>query len=165
LWNRDLAHDAGALSRREVTRPVSVAAYLAGAAMMGHMDAQDPMSCTQRAILVPGRAGSSYGQEASCGVPGYCDAAVRRGCDGIMVSTVAGDEVTETVTSVGAALQLFIVGVSVAVGLAVIIILFVTISGSHFNPVVTMTNMIDGRWISVPDLPTSWLSSLVRHSA
>ena len=62
---------------------------------------------------------------------------------GIMVSTIAGDEITETVTSVGAALQLFIVGVSVAVGLAVIIILFVTISGSHFNPVVTMVSMID----------------------
>jgi len=62
---------------------------------------------------------------------------------GIMVSTIAGDEITETVTSVGAALQLFIVGVSVAVGLAVIIILFVTISGSHFNPIVTMTAMMD----------------------
>jgi glycerol uptake facilitator-like aquaporin len=62
---------------------------------------------------------------------------------GIMVSTIADDDITETVTSVGAALQLFIVGVSVAVGLAVIIMLFVTISGSHFNPVVTMVNMID----------------------
>jgi arsenate reductase len=62
---------------------------------------------------------------------------------GIMVSTIAGDEVTETVTSVGAALQLFIVGVSVAVGLAVIIILFASVSGAHFNPVVTMVNMID----------------------
>lgn len=62
---------------------------------------------------------------------------------GIMVSTIAGEEVTETVASVGAALQLFIVGVSVAVGLAVIIMLFVTISGAHFNPAVTMVNMID----------------------
>jgi arsenate reductase len=62
---------------------------------------------------------------------------------GLMVAPVADDTMTETITSVGSALQLFIVGVSVAVGLAVIIILFVTISGAHFNPVVTMVNMID----------------------
>lgn len=62
---------------------------------------------------------------------------------GIMVAPIAADDSTETITSVGAALQLFIVGVSVAVGLAVIIVLFVTVSGAHFNPVVTMVNMID----------------------
>ncbi|MEA2023087.1 MAG: aquaporin [Actinomycetota bacterium] len=62
---------------------------------------------------------------------------------GIMVAPIAADDSTETITSVGAALQLFIVGVSVAVGLAVIIMLFVTVSGAHFNPVVTMVNMID----------------------
>ena len=62
---------------------------------------------------------------------------------GIMVSPVADDTMAETVTSVGAALQLFIVAVSVAVGLAVIIVLFITISGAHYNPVVTMVNMLD----------------------
>ena len=62
---------------------------------------------------------------------------------GIMVSPVADDTMAETVTSVGAALQLFIVAVSVAVGLAVIIVMFITISGAHYNPVVTMVNMLD----------------------
>jgi arsenate reductase len=62
---------------------------------------------------------------------------------GIMVSPVADDTMSETVTSVGAALQLFIVAISVGVGLAVIIVLFVTISGAQYNPVVTMVNMID----------------------
>jgi arsenate reductase len=62
---------------------------------------------------------------------------------GIMVSPVADDTMAETVTSVGAALQLFIVAISVGTGLAVIIVLFVTISGAHYNPVVTMVNMLD----------------------
>jgi len=62
---------------------------------------------------------------------------------GFMVAPIAPDYLTEEVSSVGAALQLFVEGMSVAVGLAVIIIMFVTISGAHYNPVVTMVNMID----------------------
>jgi arsenate reductase len=62
---------------------------------------------------------------------------------GFMVAPISSDYLTEEVTSVGAALQLFIEGASVAVGLAVIIIMFVTVSGAHYNPVVTMVNMID----------------------
>jgi len=62
---------------------------------------------------------------------------------GLMVAPVSPDYLSEEVTSVGAALQLFIEGASVAMGLAVIIVMFVTISGAHFNPVVTMVNMID----------------------
>ena len=62
---------------------------------------------------------------------------------GIMVAPISDDYLAEKVTSVGSALQLFIVGVSVAVGLAVIIVIFVTVSGAHYNPVVTMVNMID----------------------
>lgn len=62
---------------------------------------------------------------------------------GIMVAPIGDDNLTEPVSSVGAALQLFIVAVSVAVGLAAIIILFVSTSGAHFNPVVTMVNMFD----------------------
>ena len=62
---------------------------------------------------------------------------------GLMIAPISDDFLTEEVTSVGSALQLFIEGASVAVGLAVIIIMFVTISGAHFNPVVTMVNMID----------------------
>jgi arsenate reductase len=62
---------------------------------------------------------------------------------GFMVAPIMPDYLTEEVSSVGAALQLFVEGMSVAVGLAVIIIMFVTISGAHYNPVVTMVNMID----------------------
>ncbi len=62
---------------------------------------------------------------------------------GLMIAPISDDYLSEEVNSVGAALQLFIEGASVAVALVVIIIMFATISGSHFNPVVTMVNMID----------------------
>ena len=62
---------------------------------------------------------------------------------GLMVAPISADYLAEEVTSVGAALQLFIEGASVAVGLAVIILMFITISGAHYNPAVTMVSMID----------------------
>lgn len=62
---------------------------------------------------------------------------------GLMIAPISDDYLSEEVNSVGAALQLFIEGASVAVALVVIIIMFATVSGSHFNPVVTMVNMID----------------------
>lgn len=71
---------------------------------------------------------------------------------GLLVALVVGSGIAAQRLSADPGLQLLENSLATALGLAVLILLFQTISGSHFNPVVTLVDatLTRGRWGAVP---------------
>jgi arsenate reductase len=66
-------------------------------------------------------------------------------CTGLLVAVVVGADIAATRLTTDSALRLLISSLVTALGLAVLILVFLPASGAHFNPVVTAADWILGR--------------------
>ena len=64
---------------------------------------------------------------------------------GLLVAVVAGSGIAATRLTADGALRLLVNSVVTALGLAVLIVVFIQASGAHFNPVVTAADWLLGR--------------------
>jgi glycerol uptake facilitator-like aquaporin len=64
---------------------------------------------------------------------------------GLLVAVVVGSGIAATRLTTDAALRLLVNSVVTALGLAVLIVVFIQASGAHFNPVVTAADWLLGR--------------------
>ena len=64
---------------------------------------------------------------------------------GLLVAVVVGSGIAATRLTADGALRLLVNSVVTALGLAVLIVVFIPASGAHFNPVVTAADWLLGR--------------------
>jgi glycerol uptake facilitator-like aquaporin len=72
---------------------------------------------------------------------------------GLLVAVVVGSGIAATRLTADGALRLLVNSVVTALGLAVLIVVFIQAGGAHFNPVVTARRT--GCWAAVPRAATA----------